>query len=62
VAVWAFLDITAWKMKLAIADAALITCRRGGSPTEAFFSVFDSSERLPANKIVRHHMRTFGFC
>ena len=52
-AVWAFLDIAAWNVKLPLADAAIITWRCGGSPTEAFVSVFDSRERLSADIVLR---------
>ena len=47
------LDIAAWKVKLPLGHAAVKTGRHVEPPTEAFVSIFDSTEQFPAKRVVR---------
>jgi hypothetical protein len=61
VAVRALLDITPWNVEAAPGHATVGARVRCGPAAEAFASILDPSERLPANPVVRQCLRTFDF-
>ena len=62
VAVRALFDIAARNVELSLSHGAVVTRRRCDPPTEAFVSVLDPSERLPANLVVLERLRALDFC
>jgi hypothetical protein len=58
VAVRALFDIAAWNVELPFGHGAVVTRSRCAPATEAFVSILDSSEQLPANTVVPDRFRT----
>ena len=59
VTVRAFFDIAAWNVELPFGYGAVVTRCRCDPQPEAFVSILDPGEQLPANTVVR--LRTFDF-